>query len=75
MKKVASESKNLRKLENSGKVEENKKTATSKRIDRSIDLVRPAYGSRKGKWLSKDWLSDRSCLEWWGDGRQDASLS
>lgn len=38
MKKVASESKNLRKLENSGKVEENKKTATSKRIDRSISF-------------------------------------
>lgn len=40
MKKVASESKNLRKLENSGKVEENKKTATSKRIDRSISFDR-----------------------------------
>lgn len=38
MKKVASESKNLRKLENSGKVEENKKTATSKRINRSISF-------------------------------------
>lgn len=40
MKKVASESKNLRKWENSGKVEENKKTATSKRIDRSISFDR-----------------------------------
>lgn len=40
MKKVASESKNLRKLENSGKVEENKKTATSKWIDRSISFDR-----------------------------------
>lgn len=40
MKKVASESKNLRKLENSGKVEENKKTAMSKRIDRSISFDR-----------------------------------
>lgn len=39
MKKVASESKNLRKLENSGKVEKNKKTATSK-IDRSISFDR-----------------------------------